>query len=49
MHPHIRNRFSLEEIVEGAVAQTLNTQYLLGEERDRNCMSTVQRALSVVT
>ena len=26
----------LEEIVEGAVAETLNTRYLLGEERERN-------------
>ena len=26
----------LEEIVEGSVAQTLNTRYLLGEERERN-------------
>ena len=26
----------LEEMVEGAVAETLNTRYLLGEERERN-------------
>jgi hypothetical protein len=26
----------LEEIVEGSVAETLNTRYLLGEERERN-------------
>ena len=26
----------LEQIVEGAVAETLNTRYLLGEERERN-------------
>ena len=26
----------LEEIVEGAVAETLNTRYLLREERERN-------------
>ena len=26
----------LEEIIEGAVAETLNTRYLLGEERERN-------------
>ncbi|MBX7531592.1 hypothetical protein K3165_01490 [Qipengyuania sp. 1XM1-15A] len=26
----------LDEIVEGAVAETLNTRYLLGEERERN-------------
>lgn len=26
----------LEEIVDGAVTETLNTRYLLGEERERN-------------
>lgn len=26
----------LEDIVEGTVAETLNTRYLLGEERERN-------------
>ncbi|MBX7535137.1 hypothetical protein K3175_05650 [Qipengyuania sp. GH1] len=26
----------LEAIVEGSVAETLNTRYLLGEERERN-------------
>ena len=26
----------LEEIIEGAVAETLNTRYPLGEERERN-------------
>ena len=26
----------LEQVIEGAVAETLNTRYLLGEERDRN-------------
>ena len=26
----------LEEILEGAVAETLHTRYLLGEERERN-------------
>lgn len=26
----------LEEIIEGAVAETLNTRYLLGEEGERN-------------
>ena len=26
----------LEEIIEGSVAETLNTRYLLGEERERN-------------
>ncbi|MBY6013718.1 hypothetical protein KUV75_02220 [Qipengyuania gaetbuli] len=26
----------IEEIIEGAVAETLNTRYLLGEERERN-------------
>lgn len=26
----------LEEVVEGAVAETLNIRYLLGEERERN-------------